>query len=86
MIKTASGRPSRIVKQQLWLIAGQAVNLFGWMIALVPPAVAPWIAGALGTAQAISAIVLRQSTSEPMARAVKAKAEPHVEVTRVDGP
>lgn len=66
MIKTASGRKSRIVVSQLWLVAGQAVNLFGWMLALVPPEVVPWVAGILGTVQAVSAIVLRQSTGEAM--------------------
>ena len=71
MIKTASGRRSRIVTSQLWLIAGHAVNLFGWMVALVPPEVAPWIAGVLASAQGISAIMLRQSTDEPMGRRPK---------------
>ena len=66
MIRTRSGRRSRIVVSQLWLIAGHAVNLLGWMVALVPPEVAPWIAGCLATAQGVSAIVLRQFTAEPM--------------------
>ena len=67
MINTISGRPSRIVVTQLWLLGAQAAGLLGWMLALVPPTVAPWVAGILGTVQAVSAIVLRQSTSEPMA-------------------
>ena len=84
MIKTASGRPSRIVQQQLWLIGAQAVTLFAWVGAAVTPTWAPIVHGILGSIQAISAIMLRQSTSEPMARAVKAKSEPHVEVTKVE--
>lgn len=66
MIRTASGRKSRIVVSQLALVGAQAVNLLGWMLALVPPEVAPWVAGILGTIQAVSAIVLRQSTGEAM--------------------
>jgi len=67
-LRTRSGRRSRIIVSQLWLLGAQAVNLLGWTMALVPPSVAPWLAGMLGTIQAVSAIVLRQSTTEPMSR------------------
>ena len=66
MIKTSSGRRSRVVVSQLWLLGAQIVNLLGWMIALLPPVAALWAAGILGTIQGASAIMLRQSTSEPM--------------------
>ena len=84
MIQTVTGRPSRIVVSQLWLVGGQAVNLLGWMLALVPPTVAPWVAGVLGTIQAVSAIVLRQSTTEAMAAEPVAPADRAVETTKVD--
>jgi hypothetical protein len=66
MIKTKTGRKSRIVVSQLLLIGAQAVGLLGWVVGVVPSAWAPVVHGVLGTVQAVSAIMLRQSTSEPM--------------------
>lgn len=64
--KTRSGRRSRIVVSQLWLLGAQTVGLLGWVVGAVPTDVAPVVAGVLGTIQAVSAIMLRQSTREPM--------------------
>jgi len=66
MIKTKNGRRSRIVVSQLLLIGAQAVTLFAWVGSVVTPTWAPIVHGVLGSIQAISAIMLRQSTSEPM--------------------
>lgn len=66
MIRTKTGRKSRIVKSQLWLLGAQATALLGWVVGVVPSQWAPVVHGALGTVQAVSAIMLRQSTSEPM--------------------
>lgn len=68
MIKTKTGRRSRIVVSQLWLLGAQAVALFGWVEGVLPSQWAPVVHGVLGTVQAVSAILLRQSTSEPMGR------------------
>ena len=66
MIKTSSGRRSRVVVSQLWLLGAQAVGLLGWVVGVVPSEWAPVVHGVPGTVQAVSAIMLRQSTSEPM--------------------
>lgn len=66
MIKTKTGRKSRVVVSQLWLLGAQAVGLLGWVVGVVPSEWAPVVHGVLGTVQAVSAIMLRQSTSEPM--------------------
>jgi hypothetical protein len=66
VIKTTSGRRSRVVVSQLWLLGAQAVGLLGWVVGVVPSKWAPVVHGVLGTVQAVSAIMLRQSTSEPM--------------------
>ena len=71
MIKTASGRRSRIVVWQLWGLGAQAVGLLGWVVGVVPSQWAPVVHGVLGTVQAVSAIMLRQSTEEPMGRRAK---------------
>jgi hypothetical protein len=65
-IRTTSGRRSRVVVSQLWLLGAQAVGLLGWVVGAVPSEWAPVVHGVLGTVQAVSAIMLRQSTSEPM--------------------
>jgi len=66
MIKTKTGRKSRVVVSQLWLLGAQATALLGWVVGVVPSEWAPVVHGVLGSIQAISAIMLRQSTSEPM--------------------
>jgi len=71
MIKTSSGRRSRVVVSQLWLLGAQAVGLLGWVVGVVPSEWAPVVHGVLGTVQAVSAIMLRQSTEEPMGRRAK---------------
>lgn len=65
-IRTTSGRRSRVVVSQLWLLGAQATALLGWVVGVVPSEWAPVVHGVLGTVQAVSAIMLRQSTSEPM--------------------
>lgn len=71
MIHTATGRKSRLVVSQLWLLGAQAVTLFAWVGAVVTPTWAPVVHGLLGSIQAISAIMLRQTTDEPMAKPKK---------------
>ena len=80
MIKTRSGRRSRIVVSQLALVGAHAVALLGWLSGVVPPAWAPVVHGVLGTIQGVSAILLRQSTHEAM------QAKPIVLRRRVDRP
>ena len=75
-LRTRSGRRSRIIVSQLWLLGAQATALLGWVVGVVPPSWAPVVHGLLGTVQAVSAIVLRQSTTEPMSRRIELGREP----------
>lgn len=67
-VRKRGGGRSRIVVSQLWLLGAQAVALLGWVVGVVSADAAPVVHGVLGTVQAVSAIMLRQSTREPMDR------------------
>ena len=67
MLVKAGGGRSRIVVSQLWLLGAQAGVLLSWVFAVAPPTWAPIVHGVIGTIQGVSAIMLRQTTGEPMA-------------------